>query len=94
VGRWHGASLAAAQGEIQGETLFMLVTADYVFGEGGLDPLLAAGAPAVLIDPAPEPARLGGGDPGAGGGRCRDPPGPDTAPAGGRPARWLLVAGR
>jgi hypothetical protein len=27
-------------------------------------------------------------------GRCRDPPGPDTAPAGDRPARWLLVEGR
>ena len=71
--RWadgNGASLAAAQGETRCETLFMLVTADHVFGGGGLDPLLAAGAPAVLIDPAPDRPAWGG-EPGAGGGRGR-----------------------
>jgi 1L-myo-inositol 1-phosphate cytidylyltransferase / CDP-L-myo-inositol myo-inositolphosphotransferase len=55
--RWadgNGASLAAVQGEVQGEALFVLLTADHLFGEGGLDRLLAAGAPAVLIDPAPD----------------------------------------
>jgi 1L-myo-inositol 1-phosphate cytidylyltransferase / CDP-L-myo-inositol myo-inositolphosphotransferase len=52
--RWsdgNGASLAAVQGEVQGEALFVLVTADHLFGEGALDRLLAAGEPAVLIDP-------------------------------------------
>jgi choline kinase len=54
--RWadgRGASLAAVQGEVVGEALFVLVTADHVVGEGGLAQLLAAGEPAVLIDPAP-----------------------------------------
>jgi 1L-myo-inositol 1-phosphate cytidylyltransferase / CDP-L-myo-inositol myo-inositolphosphotransferase len=54
--RWadgNGASLAAVQGEVLGQALFVLVTADHVFGEGGLGRLLAAGEPAVLIDPAP-----------------------------------------
>jgi 1L-myo-inositol 1-phosphate cytidylyltransferase / CDP-L-myo-inositol myo-inositolphosphotransferase len=54
--RWadgNGASLAAVQGEVEGEALFALVTADHVFGEGGLERLLVAGEPAVLIDPAP-----------------------------------------
>ncbi|MFL6186133.1 MAG: NTP transferase domain-containing protein, partial [Actinomycetes bacterium] len=54
--RWadgNGASLAGVQDEVVGEALFVLVTADHVFGEGGLDRLLTAGAPAVLIDPAP-----------------------------------------
>jgi choline kinase/phosphatidylglycerophosphate synthase len=55
--RWadgNGASLAAVQGKVLGEALFVLVTADHLFGEGGLDQLLAAAEPAVLIDPAPD----------------------------------------
>ena len=55
--RWadgNGASLAAVQGEVQGQALFVVVTADHVFGEGGLERLLAAGEPAVLVDPAPD----------------------------------------
>jgi 1L-myo-inositol 1-phosphate cytidylyltransferase / CDP-L-myo-inositol myo-inositolphosphotransferase len=55
--RWadgNGASLAAVQAQVQGEALFLLVTADHLFGEGGLARLLVAGAPAVLIDPAPD----------------------------------------
>src|SRR5215217_783815 len=55
--RWadgNGASLAAVHGEVQAQALFVLVTADHLFGEGGLDRLLGAGAPAVLIDPAPD----------------------------------------
>ncbi len=55
--RWadgNGASLAAVQGELLGEALFVLVTADHILGKGGLDRLLGAGEPAVLIDPAPD----------------------------------------
>jgi phosphatidylglycerophosphate synthase len=55
--RWadgNGASLAAVEDAVAGELLFVLVTADHLFGEGGLDRLLAAGGPAVLIDPAPD----------------------------------------
>jgi choline kinase/phosphatidylglycerophosphate synthase len=55
--RWadgNGASLAAVQGEVQGQALFVLVTADHIFAEGALARLLGAGAPAVLIDPAPD----------------------------------------
>jgi choline kinase len=62
--RWadgNGASLAAVQGEVQGEALFVLVTADHLFGEGGLARLLAAGEPAVLIDPAPDRVAWGEG---------------------------------
>jgi CDP-L-myo-inositol myo-inositolphosphotransferase len=57
--RWadgNGASLAAVQGEVQGEALFALVTADHIFGEGALHRLLAAGEPAVLVDAAPDRA--------------------------------------
>jgi hypothetical protein len=66
--RWadgNGASLAAVQGEVQGHRLFVLVTADHVFGEGGLERLLAAGEPAVLVDPGPARAAWGRG-PGSG----------------------------
>jgi choline kinase len=55
--RWadgNGASLAAVQDEVQAQALFVLMTADHVFGEGGLERLLEAGEPAVLIDPAPD----------------------------------------
>src|SRR6266511_2623234 len=59
--RWrdgNGASLTAVEGEatVSGEALFVLVTTDHLFGEGALDRLLAAGEPAVLIDPAPNHA--------------------------------------
>jgi choline kinase/phosphatidylglycerophosphate synthase len=62
--RWadgNGASLAAVQREVQGQPLFVLVTADHVFAEGALARLLGAGAPAVLIDPAPDRAAWGEG---------------------------------
>jgi choline kinase len=42
--RWsdgNGASLAAVRGEVQGEALFLLVTADHLFSEGALERLLA-----------------------------------------------------
>jgi CTP:molybdopterin cytidylyltransferase MocA len=54
----NGASLAAVEGEVTGigQALFVLVTADHVFAEGALDRLLAAGEPAVLIDPVSDQA--------------------------------------
>jgi hypothetical protein len=52
----NDAALAAVQGEVQGEALFALVTADHLFGEGALRRLLAAGEPAVLVDAAPDRA--------------------------------------
>ncbi|HWO69621.1 MAG TPA: NTP transferase domain-containing protein [Actinomycetota bacterium] len=54
--RGNGASLAAAAPLLEGEDLFVLVTADHVFGEGVLPQLVAAGRPAVLVDQAPDPA--------------------------------------
>jgi choline kinase len=57
--RWrdgNGASLAAVEGAVAGETLFVLVTADHVFSEGALHRLLGAGEPAVLVDPTPDRA--------------------------------------
>jgi CDP-L-myo-inositol myo-inositolphosphotransferase len=62
--RWrdgNGASLAAVEDAVAGEALFVLVTADHVFAEGALDRLLGAGAPAVLIDAAPDRAAWGEG---------------------------------
>jgi choline kinase/phosphatidylglycerophosphate synthase len=56
--RWedgNGASLSAAEPILADEPLFIVVTADHVFGEGSLAPLLRAGRPAVLLDHAPEP---------------------------------------
>jgi choline kinase len=55
--RWsdgNGASLAAVEDAVAGEGLFVLVTADHIFGEGALDLLLGAGEPAVLMDAAPD----------------------------------------
>jgi 1L-myo-inositol 1-phosphate cytidylyltransferase / CDP-L-myo-inositol myo-inositolphosphotransferase len=57
--RWrdgNGASLAAVEGAVAGEALFVLLTADHLFGEGALERLLAAREPAVLVDPAPDRA--------------------------------------
>jgi choline kinase/phosphatidylglycerophosphate synthase len=54
--RWeqgNGASLGAAEPYLGGETAFALVTTDHIFGEGSLEPLLASGVPAALIDQAP-----------------------------------------
>jgi CDP-L-myo-inositol myo-inositolphosphotransferase len=54
--RWelgNGASLAAAAPHVADEDLFVLLTADHVFGEGALAPLLVAGRPGVLVDHAP-----------------------------------------
>jgi choline kinase/phosphatidylglycerophosphate synthase len=54
--RWelgNGASLAAAEPYLEGESLFVVVTADHVFGEGALTRLVCAGGPAALIDPFP-----------------------------------------
>jgi 1L-myo-inositol 1-phosphate cytidylyltransferase / CDP-L-myo-inositol myo-inositolphosphotransferase len=57
--RWrdgNGASLAAVEGAVAGEALFVLLTVDHVFAEGALERLLGAGEPAVLVDPAPDRA--------------------------------------
>lgn len=57
--RWrdgNGASLAAVEGAVAGEGLFVLLTTDHVFGEGALERLLAAREPAVLLDPEPNRA--------------------------------------
>ncbi|HYH28259.1 MAG TPA: NTP transferase domain-containing protein [Actinomycetota bacterium] len=51
----NGASLAAAEEAVKGEASFLLVTADHVFSEGALPPLLQTTAPAVLVDPDPSP---------------------------------------
>lgn len=56
--RWqegNGASLAAAEPLVEEAGLFALVTTDHVFGEHGIEPLLFAARPAVLVDHAPEP---------------------------------------
>jgi len=45
--RWadgNGASLAAVQGDVLGKALFVLITADHVFGEAGLEQLLGLAA--------------------------------------------------
>ena len=52
--RGNGVSLAAAEPLVAGEDLFLLVTADHVFGEGALEPLVLAGGPGVLVDRGPD----------------------------------------
>lgn len=51
----NGVSLAAAEPLVAGEELFVVITADHVFGEGALEPLLRAGRPGVLVDHEPDP---------------------------------------
>jgi CDP-L-myo-inositol myo-inositolphosphotransferase len=57
----NGVSLAAAEPYVAEEDLFVLVTADHVFGEGALAPLFGAGGPSVLVDHAPDPDAWGEG---------------------------------
>ncbi len=55
--RWelgNGASLAAAEPYVAEEDLFLLVTADHLFSEDALEPLVRASRPAVLVDHAPD----------------------------------------
>jgi 1L-myo-inositol 1-phosphate cytidylyltransferase / CDP-L-myo-inositol myo-inositolphosphotransferase len=52
----NGASLSAARDAVDGEPSFALMTADHVFAEGVLEGFARTPAPAILIDPAPEPA--------------------------------------
>ena len=62
--RWeegNGASLAAAELSVAEEPLFVVVTADHVFGDGSLEALVEEGQPAVLVDPTPEPDVLAEG---------------------------------
>jgi 1L-myo-inositol 1-phosphate cytidylyltransferase / CDP-L-myo-inositol myo-inositolphosphotransferase len=49
----NGATLAALEGTVQGEDLFVLVCSDHVFSPGALDGLIRAGGPAVLVDTSP-----------------------------------------
>jgi choline kinase/phosphatidylglycerophosphate synthase len=51
----NGASLAAAEGSLDGAATFLVVAADHVFSEGAFRPLLCAPAPACLVDPSPSP---------------------------------------
>ena len=51
----NGASLAAAGEFVREQDLFVVVTADHVFGEGALHTLVRAGEAAVLVDPDPSP---------------------------------------
>lgn len=51
----NGVSLAAAEPHVAGEELFVLVTADHVFGEGALSALSRTDRPSVLVDHAPDP---------------------------------------
>jgi choline kinase/phosphatidylglycerophosphate synthase len=56
AGAWelgNGSSLSAAEESLRGQDLFLVITADHVFGEGALDHLVRAGEPAVLVDPHP-----------------------------------------
>jgi choline kinase/phosphatidylglycerophosphate synthase len=50
----NGASLAAAEPALAGESLFLLLCGDHVFADGSLDTLAAAGKPAVLVDRSPD----------------------------------------
>jgi phosphatidylglycerophosphate synthase len=64
--RWadgNGASPAAVQGDVLGEALFVLVTADHVFGEGGL--LVQASSVADGVDGEVARLQLRGGPRGA-----------------------------
>jgi choline kinase/phosphatidylglycerophosphate synthase len=49
----NGASLAAAEQAVKGEDLFVLLTADHMFGDEALDGLLRMNRPAVLVDTQP-----------------------------------------
>ena len=51
----NAASLAAAEPHLAGEPSFLLVCGDHAFSFGALQPLAAAGGPAVLVDDAPTP---------------------------------------
>jgi CDP-L-myo-inositol myo-inositolphosphotransferase len=50
----NGASLAAGEPSVVGESSFVVMTADHLFGQGALHDLLRAEAPACLIDPFPD----------------------------------------
>lgn len=52
----NGASLAAAEEVLGDQPSFVLLSADHVFSEDALRPLVEARQPAVLIDPDPDPA--------------------------------------
>jgi choline kinase/phosphatidylglycerophosphate synthase len=49
----NGASLAAAGAQLVDQDLFLLVTADHMFGEGALELLVGAERPSALVQEAP-----------------------------------------
>jgi choline kinase/phosphatidylglycerophosphate synthase len=51
----NGASLAAAAPYLQSEDLFVVMTADHVFGDGALEAICRSSQAAVLVDPDPSP---------------------------------------
>lgn len=56
--RWeagNGASLGAAENTVRDERLFLLMTADHVFGGDAVERLLDVGGPAALVDPEARP---------------------------------------
>jgi 1L-myo-inositol 1-phosphate cytidylyltransferase len=57
----NGCSLAAAATVAGEEPMFLMLTADHVVDEAALRALLAAGGPAALVDPEPDPAVLAEG---------------------------------
>jgi 1L-myo-inositol 1-phosphate cytidylyltransferase / CDP-L-myo-inositol myo-inositolphosphotransferase len=48
-----GSSMAASESFVRGHDLFLLITADHLFGDGALHRLVRAGEPAVLVDREP-----------------------------------------
>jgi 1L-myo-inositol 1-phosphate cytidylyltransferase / CDP-L-myo-inositol myo-inositolphosphotransferase len=57
----NGCSLAAAAAVAGKEPMFLLLTGDHVLDEAALRALLAAGGPAALVDPDPDPTVLAEG---------------------------------
>ena len=56
--RWqagNGASLGAAENSVGDERLFLLMTADHIFGGDAVERLLDIGEPAALVDPEARP---------------------------------------
>ncbi|MGH2684308.1 MAG: CDP-alcohol phosphatidyltransferase family protein, partial [Actinomycetota bacterium] len=61
AGEWeegNGASLGAAELAVGGHASFLLVSTDHVFSDAALADLAESGEPALLVDPAPDPAVL------------------------------------
>jgi 1L-myo-inositol 1-phosphate cytidylyltransferase / CDP-L-myo-inositol myo-inositolphosphotransferase len=57
----NGCSLAAAAAVVGEESMFLVLTGDHILDEAALRALLAAGGPAALVDPDPDPTVLAEG---------------------------------